>query len=442
MRASLRTADRPSAGRARGPPFRAADMIIHCGAWTRAYDDPMAASQRKAVAALLAALVATTMGCTATQPPPPNPPPPLALPWQEVSLPAAPAGERNVLRAAAVCDGHWYLVGAYGGAADATRPAAWRSRDGVAWSAMPVSAYSYYGVRSELSTAACRNGRLVTLGGKPGGAHGNPRISSYHVVTDSDGVEILTEVGASFELYGGPRANNVGRMAAGPQGYLIVGNRTAGAAVWLSPDGSAFEILEGVPVLASDADRVTWAADAAALDGDWIVVGGAVAAGRTDRDVYAWRSTDGRTWTTMPTESDPAAYDELSVVAEQGGTLVGIGSHGGAFQAWRLASDGWRLAGAFGTTRASATNGRRTAVIATDLAAAGDQLLGMVILGGEHHLWHSPDGGLAWQPVTSPTPMPAGPQRGAAIVGIDGATGQFLLAVDDGADSRVFVAAL
>jgi hypothetical protein len=400
----------------------------------------MAAPQRKALAAFGAVLLAAVMGCTAEDPPP-APPEPVTLPWQEVSLPPPPPGERNVLRSAAACDGQWFLVGAYGRGED-TRPAAWRSRDGVTWTAMAVAADSYYGVRSEMSTAACRDGRLVTLGGKPGGAHGNPRISSYHVVTAADGTEILTEVGASFELYGGPRANNVGRMTAGPLGYLIVGNRTAGAAVWLSPDGAAFEILEGVPTLATDADRVTWAADAAALGSEWIVVGGTIAAGRTDRDVAAWRSTDGRTWAEMPVESDPVAYDELSVVVGHEGSLVGIGSQGPAFQAWRLESDGWRRAGAFGSTRASATGGRRTAVIAADLAAAGADLLGLVTVGGAYHLWHSVDGGQSWRPVSAPAPMPAGPQRGAAVVGGTGSSGQMLLAVDDGTTARVFLTAL
>ena len=45
---------------------------------------------------------------------------------------------------------------------------------------MTVAADSYYGVRSVIFTADCRDGRLAAIGGRPGGAHGNPRVSSYH----------------------------------------------------------------------------------------------------------------------------------------------------------------------------------------------------------------------------------------------------------------------
>jgi hypothetical protein len=143
----------------------------------------------------------------------------------------------------------------------------------------------------------------------------------------------------------------------------------------------------------------------------------------------------------MAVDSDPDAYDELSVVVSHGGTLVGIGSHGATFQAWRLESDTWQGAGAFGTTRASATDGRRTAVLANDLATSGEALLAMVTVGGAYHLFGSTDGGHTWTPASPPMPMPAGPQRGAAIVGGAGSPGQLLLAVDDGTGGRVFLAA-
>ena len=118
---------------------------------------------------LLAASACTDAGESVT---------PVEVAWREISLPAPPPGERIVLRGATVCDGRWYLVGAYGGAGGATRPAAWSSLNGQDWSAMPLLADSYYGVRSVLFTAACRQGELAAIGGKPGGAHGNPRMSS------------------------------------------------------------------------------------------------------------------------------------------------------------------------------------------------------------------------------------------------------------------------
>lgn len=411
----------------------------------------MGLGRRLTATAALLVLTGGTVACTDTSPQPPTP---LEWEWREVVLPEPPAGTGIGLRSAAFCDGHWFLGGAYRqqaptptstwlGQDDPTDPAVWTSRDGETWTEVRVAAFSYYGVRSEMLTAACRNGQLVTLGGKPGGAHGNPRISSFYPVPIDSG-DVLTEVSASFELYGGPNATNVGRLTAGPPGYLIVGNRSSGAAVWFSPDGAVFEIVEGAPVLAHSPERSTWAADAAFHDGAWIVVGSTVATGRADRDAASWRSTDARMWTMVATESGPS-YDELNVVAELDGSLVALGQEDGAFQAWRLDGDTWRRAGRFGDTRAVPTAGPWSAAIPIDLAAAGGRLVAVVQAGGARHLWTSADGGQSWQALQSPVPIPAGGGLGTALVGVPGQGGQasqILLAVDDGSTARAFTTAV
>ncbi|MBX6750601.1 MAG: hypothetical protein IRY85_13185, partial [Micromonosporaceae bacterium] len=384
---------------------------------------------------------------------------PVELTWREITLPP-PDGTRNVLAGTAVCDGHWYLVGGHGligadeespgadepllGTDDTMDPAAWTSRDGQTWTALPVAAYSYYGVRSLLWGAACRNGTLVALGGKVGGAHGNPRMASYYPTRTADGTEVLTEISASFELYGGPKATNVGRITAGPPGYLIVGNRSAGAAVWLSPTGETFEIVEGAPVLSDSPERATWAADATFHDGEWIVVGSVVPTGRPDRDPAAWRSPDGRTWTAMPAEAT-TDYDELSVVASVAGSLTAIGTHGPTFRAWRLEPDGWRASGRFGSTHVEPRDGRLTSAIPVDLAAAGDHLVAVVQAGWTYELWISADAGASWRPVAAPIDMAAEGGRHVAVAGIPSAgdaPDQVLLLVDDGRIARAYVASV
>lgn len=395
-------------------------------------------------AAVVIALVGAAAACTSEPPPPPGP---VELEWREITLPPPPDGTRNVLAGAAACDGRWYLVGGHDqtgvtpeeellGTDDTMDPAAWTSRDGQTWTALPVAAHSYYGVRSLLWGAACRNGTLVALGGKVGGAHGNPRMASYYPVR-ADGTEVLTEVSASFELFGGPKATNVGRITAGPPGYLIVGNRSAGAAVWLSPTGEAFEIVEGAPVLSDSPERATWAADAAFHDGEWIVVGAVVLTGRADRDPAAWRSPDGRTWTAMTAEAAPDS-DELTVVASVAGSLTAIGNHGPTFRAWRLEPDGWRASGRFGSTRAEPRDGRLTSAIPVDLAAAGDHLVAVVKAGWTYELWLSADAGTSWRRVISPTPMPAEGGQRVAVAGVPG-TDQVLLLVDDGQSAHAYV---
>lgn len=402
----------------------------------------MGLTRRIGTALSLTAMLAAAGPCAA----PTEPPAPVELTWQEITLPPPPAGERIVLRAAAVCGGRWYLVGAYGGAGDTTRPAAWTSRDGRAWTAMTVAADSYYGLRSVIFTAACRDGRLAAIGGRPGGAHGNPRVSSYHLVTGPNGAEVLTEVAARFELYGGPTAVNVGRLDAGPAGWIITGNRASGAAVWLSPDASRFEIVEAAPVLSSTTSRVTWASDAAAHRGEWTVVGGAIAAGRIDRDPAVWVSADGLAWRSVPVPAEPD-YDELTLLTEQGDTLVGVGLSGATFRAWRLTGSGWQAAGRFGTTQPPPGGDTTQAGVAipADLAAAGSHLVAAVTDGSAYYLWLSSDQGVSWSSVVAPVPMPAGAGRGAAVAGIPATAGgadRVLLAVDDGATGRILLADL
>ena len=148
---------------------------------------------------------------------------PLSLSWQEVSLPApaGPAG-RLAVRDVVTCDGKWYVVGAVlGPAEDASRPAAWTSDDGKTWRAMTIQASSFYGKLQTLFTAACKDGKVATLGAKSGGAHGNPRISSFYQQADA----LIEVTNAAFTLYGGSDAVNVGRLSAGPKGFLLAGNR-------------------------------------------------------------------------------------------------------------------------------------------------------------------------------------------------------------------------
>ncbi|HEY7222762.1 MAG TPA: hypothetical protein VH561_03990 [Micromonosporaceae bacterium] len=389
------------------------------------------------IAALVTILVVTT-GCTTHATPEPGP---VILDWREVTLPDAPAGERNAPRAAAVCaDGRVYVVGAYVRADGSTSPAAWTSPDLQSWATVPVSASTFYGVQHELYGATCRDGTLVALGAKPGGAHGNPRISSYRTVGAGGAAAALTEVPAPFESFGGADAVNVGRVSSGPPGFLISGNRRTGAAVWLSPDGGGFDIVEAAPVLSTGTGPVTWAQDAAWTDGAWVVVG-ATAASPLHRDAASWRSSDGRTWATLAAQNGPG-YDEMDVVTPHADTLIALGQNDATFQAWRLDPGGWVMTGRFGSTRAD--DGRIPSL--AGLASSGDTLLAAVTFTGISGddtgtvgvpvLWRSTDGGASWSPVAAPPGTDTGRQRGDAVVGT---AGGFLAVVDDGTTERVFV---
>ncbi|WBB80087.1 hypothetical protein O7606_01435 [Micromonospora sp. WMMD882] len=398
-------------------------------------------SFRRAVALLVLVAVPLTACARSTDRDDDGPPPALSPAWQPLTLPAppGPAG-RSLLRDAAVCGDRWYLVGGLADAAGETRPAAWTSADGVAWTALPLRPKSYYGRQHVFYSVACRDSRVALLGSKRGGAHANPRTSSWR--QDADGG--LAEVTAPFELFGGPRAVNVARMVSGPAGWLITGNRTGGAASWVSPDSSRFTIVEGAPELASDARGETWGFDAVGYGDRWLMVGGVVPAGRTDRDPLAWTSADGVAWRRAPVPGG-AEYDELQRVVLLDGAPVAVGLRGRAFGAWRVDPAGsgaasaaadatagdWRVAGGFGVARADGVPGVR------GLTVAGGRLVAATVDGGGHALWVSSDRGDSWRPVAGPTSMPAGAERAVALAG---AGDRVLLLVDDATAGRAFVA--
>ncbi|MFY1672086.1 hypothetical protein ACN27G_19290 [Plantactinospora sp. WMMB334] len=375
-------------------------------------------------------LVALLLGAGCQGRPPEPAPEPVRPRWQRLALPA-PAGApgRLLVRDVTGCAGRWYVVGGVGAGAGETRPAAWASSDGSAWAAIPLTPKSYYGRRSVLYSAACTNGRLAVLGDKPGGAHGNPRASSWQQRPDGS----LVEIEARFELYGGPTAVNVARLVAGPAGYLITGNRSSGAAAWLSPDAGEFEIMEGAPELATDARGTTWAFDATATAQGWLMVGGILPpAGRIDRDPLAWASPDGRAWRREPVPAT-GEYEELQRVVVCDGTPLAVGLRGRDFGVWRRVAGGWELAGSFGA------RGPAGVPLVGALTVTGDGVLAAVSDGTSYTLWAGGDGGRSWRPVTGPAPMPVGAGRDASVVAL---ADRVVLAVDDGRESTLWAARL
>ncbi|MDG4788615.1 hypothetical protein O7626_22270 [Micromonospora sp. WMMD1102] len=383
---------------------------------------------RRGIGATLLVAVLLGAGCSESAPEPP--PEPVRPQWQRVSLPAPPgAPGRPMLRDVTGCAGRWFLAGGVGGAPGETRPAAWTSTDGASWTAKTLEPKGYYGRRSVLYSAACRDGRVALLGDKPGGAHGNPRASSWRQRTDGS----LVEVEARFELYGGPTAVNVARLVSGPRGFLIIGNRSSGVASWVSPDAADFEIMEGVPELATDARGTTWGFDAVPTPQGWLMVGGILpAGGRIDRDPLAWTSPDGRTWQRDPVPATEA-YEELQRVVLLDGAPVAVGLRGDRFGAWRRGPQGWEAVGGFGA------RGSAGAPSVGALTVAGDRLLAAVSDGAAYSLWSGTDGGRSWRPVTGPVPMPAGAERDVSVFALDG---RVLLVTDDGREAAAWATRL
>lgn len=329
-----------------------------------------------------------------------------------------------MLRDAVACDGVWFVVGGVGDATGETRPAAWRSDDGESWVPVRLAHHSYYGERNVLYSAACRGRVLAALGSKPGGAHGNPRVSTWQQLPDGSLDEVMT---AAAEVYGGPQAINVGRMAAGPAGFMMAGNRYSGAAVWFSPDSAEFEIRERVPELANDARGETWANDVAAMPRGWVVVGGVLADGRIDRDPLGWVSADGVTWRRTRV-SGTDVYEEFQRVVVRDGTAYAFGLDGRGFAAWRLDGDQWARTATFGSIVSLGATRSATIVDGKLLCVTSD--------GKEHHLFMSTDG-VSWRRVQGPSAMPstADAQTYAAAF-----AQRVVLLIDDGRLGRLWVA--
>lgn len=353
---------------------------------------------------------------------------PLAPNWRSVNLPT-PQGDpgRVMLRDAVACGGVWYVVGAIADDSGDTRPAAWKSDDGQTWHPLATSGVSYYGKHGIFYSAACREGRLATISAKSGGAHGNPRISPWQQQADGSLKEFFPE----FLLFGGPDMVSAGRLVAGPESWMIVGNRRSGAAVWNSADASLFTLLEGAPQLSTDERGTTWAFDILPVASGWLVAGSLRPPGRIDGDPMAWTSPDGVAWSRMPVPGTEQ-HEEIQRLAAVDGAVFGLGVKGDTFATWRLEGDEWTPAGDFGARGSSGVPGV--------LSVAGDApVMAAVSSGTRYELWITTDG-VGWRPVM----IPAGTVRpsGESGISVAAAGERVLLLVDDGETGRVWLADL
>lgn len=383
---------------------------------------------------LLLGLLAAVAGCDGDEEGP-EPAPPPALGWRPVDLPVPPGPDgRLAVRDAVVCGDSWLLVGGVFMTSDRSRPAIWSSDDGATWTSLPVAPQDYWAKRSVLTSVACRDdGSPAAIGGKSGGAHGNPRVSSWYQREDG----VFIDVVAGYTLYGGAEATNVSRIAGGPDGFLITGNRVSGAAVWTSADARGFELHDDVPELVSGSDRATLAIGQV-HDGDrWVVVGSASLTDRLARVPMAWTSPDGLTWTDeeVPRTDE---FNDLEQVTPVGDGLVALGLRGQAYGVWiRDAEGAWALGEAFGEVQ---TAGGSPAVSSLVSLPAGDEderrLLATVADGASYQLWSSTAPG-TWGRVSVPLEPEVGSERTLSVAARGG---DVLLIADDGANGQVWLA--
>jgi hypothetical protein len=389
---------------------------------------------RSSVAGLVAALLAAPAlvlagGCSSHEPVDRHTRPEIRLHWQEQTLPfpPGPAG-RIAVRDDTACAGTWYVVGAVIGPDLATRPAAWSSTDGRTWRSLALAPTAYYARRNILTAVACRDGRIAAIGSRSGGAHGIPRVSSWYQRADGT----LVDAVAPFTLFGGSQAVDVGRIAGGPDGWLIAGNRTSGAAVWTSPDATRFELHDHDPALASDRFVQTSAVDVTADTSGWTVVGRGQVTGRVGPVPLAWNSPDGVHWTREQVPPASPEYADLQRALSLGGRLVAAGLRGERVALWWRDHDRWRVGASF----ARLDPQRRAAPFVSGLAATRADVLVSASDGTRFGLWAgTPTGALA-EVRTPVRPTATGDHQ--LTVAADGDV--LLLLGDDGRTSRVWLA--
>jgi hypothetical protein len=359
------------------------------------------------------------------------PPRPVQLPFTQVDLPTPPGRDGRIApRAAVRCDGTWYLVGGVYYTDVDSRPAIWTSPDARTWTSAVLHARDYWARRSVLTSVACRDDDVVVLGGKAGGAHGNPRVSSWFRNADGS----FEDVHAGYTLYGGAEATNVSRVASGASDFLITGNRVSGAAVWTSPDGHEFIRNDTDVALSSDGVARTLAIGQAHDGEQWVVVGSAAIRGQVPRVPMAWTSTDSQTWVReeVPTGD---GFNDLEQAATLGSDVLAVGLRGDTFGVWRRHDGEWSKDEAFGRVDQSASGSASVSGLVVRDDGSDDPLALTAVSDGDHYALWLHDG--EWRPVDLPIAPQAGSERTLALA-LDGDT--LLLIGDDGTQGGVWTA--
>jgi hypothetical protein len=384
---------------------------------------------------VLSGLIAATVllaACTSEEGPNDEAP---VITWTERALPESPgASGRTVVRDAVACGDAWYVVGAVfldkPTETRDTRPAAWTSSDGATWTPVRVETDTYWGRRAILNSAACSEGRIAVVGARSGGAHGNPRVTTFHLSPKGKLVDVRT----TFTQYGGVSATNVGPISGGPAGWLIAGNRLSGPGVWVTDDPRGFTRVEGEPGLTDDGDLQSLAQAGGWAGQEWVLVGAGARSGRSlDRDPLAWTSTDGLAWQPQEMPAEPESEDVHRIVALPDGRLLAVGLRGSTYAAWTRGRDGeWQRSVRFGRV---ADDGQSAAYVAS-LAATSAGVLATISTGADYQLWHSDDG-TDWQRLSLPLSPETAGDHSLAI----GTGDALLLLADDGTGGRLWTGA-
>ncbi len=344
--------------------------------------------------------------------------------WQEVTLPVPP-GDRAVVRGSATCGDTWYLSGSTVTSAGAYSPSIWTSTDLRTWRTVPINPVSFYGKQNTISFIGCRGNVVAGIGWQTGGAHGFPRYSGWF----PDAAGVLQEVDIPYTLFAGPAGVNITGIAVSDRGWVLSGNRSSGAAAWLSATGQTYTIVEGAPNLATDQTAYTWAGDVTATPAGWLMVGAVTARATGNRDPAVWTSSDAVTWAPVRVAGTPS-YEDPQRVTVSGSTIVTIGMRDAGYGVWRgTTTGGWSRVAQLGSNGGG--NGSATALV-----SVGGHLFTTFADEKSYSLWESDDLGGAWRPVNLPAAAPSNARTRTIVVSDQR---RLLLVIDDGHSTGVWL---
>jgi hypothetical protein len=256
--------------------------------------------------------------------------PPVMVTWSP--MPAVPGATSLTWVTSA---GEQVLVSGQRGTGDAAPPGLWRD-DGHGWDDIDLAPVTYYGRRAQLYRVVSDGRRVVALGRRIGGTHGNPRVTSW-----TGTLAGVHETEQPFELFGGPDAIAVTDLALGPSGGVVLGawahhGDPAGAAVWLE-QGDTWRRYDEAPGLASEVTDVgselTMPEALAVRAGAPVIVGWTVhlAAGQLAFRASMWRQ-EGPGWQEVRL---PAVGDAQARAVTCGpGECTVVGSASGSLAVW------------------------------------------------------------------------------------------------------------
>lgn len=233
----------------------------------------MTGRRARAGGLLALALLAGLLGCGRPEP---------ELAWSRVEV---PDGVTPLLLVAVADD---LLVA--GAAEDLPAPRVLRLDGDGGLDPVPVTADSYYGVRALWFDAAVRGEEVVAIGRQSGGAHGNPRWTTW----EGGAAGVVEQPEQPLSVFGGWGAGGLAGITLTADGPVIVGTRTGEVPgldirLWL-PDGDDWVEQPSAGTALAASDDVRPVATDVVVDGDALLITGLVQSDDGRVAAAVWRA--------------------------------------------------------------------------------------------------------------------------------------------------------